>query len=133
MGLRVTGDNPHSRTHLHAPSDVGARLADGVVSALGSWRFLIAQTVIVLAWITANVWLLRHPFDPYPLILLNLVFSTQAAYASPLILMAGNRAARRDRARDDLEASEVAQLWTMQQEQLEILRLLRQLVKEEPS
>lgn len=126
-------DIPHSRTHLHVPTGIGARLADGVVSALGSWRFLIAQTVIVLAWITANVWLLRHPFDPYPLILLNLVFSTQAAYASPLILMAGNRAARRDRQRDDLEAAEVAGLYQINQEQIEILRLLRQLVKEEPS
>ncbi len=54
------------------------------------------QTGIVLVWIGGNVWLLFH-FDPYPFILLNLAFSTQAAYAAPLILLAGNRAALRDR------------------------------------
>lgn len=123
-------DQPHSRTHLHLPTDTGARLADAVVSALGSWKFIIAQTVIVLAWIATNTWLLTHPFDIFPYILLNLIFSTQAAYASPLILMAGNRAASRDRARDDLEAQEVAGLYEINQEQIEILRLLRALVKE---
>ena len=121
---------PHSRTHLHLPTDTGARLADGVVGALGSWKFIIWQSVIVALWVAANVWLLARPFDPAPFIGLNLGFSLQAAYASPLILLASNRAASRDRARDDLEASEVAQLWTMQQEQLEILRLLRALAKD---
>ena len=76
---------------------VGDRIADGVTKGMGSWTFVIAQTIIVAVWIVANVWLLTHPFDPYPMILLNLVFSTQAAYASPLILMAQNRAAMKDR------------------------------------
>ncbi len=74
----------------------GARIADAVTSFMGSWRFIILQTVIVLAWISGNVYLLFH-FDPYPFILLNLAFSTQAAYAAPLILLAGNRSAQRDR------------------------------------
>jgi uncharacterized membrane protein len=64
---------------------------------MGSWRFLVIQTVIVFAWLAANLWLLSQPFDPYPFILLNLAFSTQAAYAAPLILLAGNRQQRRDR------------------------------------
>jgi uncharacterized membrane protein len=74
----------------------GARVADAVVGFLGSWWFLAMQTIVVLIWITGNAWLVFH-FDPYPFILLNLAFSTQAAYAAPLILLAGNRAATRDR------------------------------------
>jgi uncharacterized membrane protein len=74
----------------------GARIADAITGFMGSWRFIVLQTVVVLLWITANVIVLLH-FDPYPFILLNLAFSTQAAYAAPLILLAGNRAAVRDR------------------------------------
>ena len=76
---------------------VGARIADRVTGFLGSWRFLILQTVLVGLWLVGNAYLLTRPFDPYPFILLNLAFSTQAAYAAPLILLAGNRAAQRDR------------------------------------
>jgi uncharacterized membrane protein len=75
---------------------LGARIADRVTGFLGSWRFIVIQTAIVAVWIAGNVYLLFH-FDPYPFILLNLAFSTQAAYAAPLILLAGNRAALRDR------------------------------------
>jgi uncharacterized membrane protein len=76
---------------------LGARVADRVTGFLGSWRFLIIQSIVVAAWLAGNAWLLSRPFDPYPFILLNLAFSTQAAYAAPLILLAGNRAALRDR------------------------------------
>jgi uncharacterized membrane protein len=75
----------------------GARIADQVTGFLGSWRFIIVQTVIVGFWLAGNAWLITRPFDPYPFILLNLAFSTQAAYSAPLILLAGNRAALRDR------------------------------------
>ncbi len=75
---------------------LGARVADRVTGFLGSWRFVIIQTVLVTIWIAGNVYLVFH-FDPYPFILLNLAFSTQAAYAAPLILLASNRAAVRDR------------------------------------
>ena len=74
----------------------GARIADQVTGFLGSWAFIVIHTVIVGIWIVGNVILLFH-FDPFPFILLNLAFSTQAAYAAPLILLAGNRAALRDR------------------------------------
>ena len=75
----------------------GARIADRVTGYLGSWRFIIVQSAIVALWLLGNLFLLAKPFDPYPFILLNLAFSTQAAYAAPLILLAGNRAALRDR------------------------------------
>jgi uncharacterized membrane protein len=75
---------------------LGARIADRVTSFIGSWTFLAIQTVIVVAWIAGNVMLLLD-FDPFPFILLNLAFSTQAAYAAPLILLAGNRHELRDR------------------------------------
>jgi uncharacterized membrane protein len=75
----------------------GARIADQVTGFMGSWNFIVIQTVIVAIWILGNVYLLSKPFDPYPFILLNLAFSTQAAYAAPLILLAGNRASLRDR------------------------------------
>lgn len=64
---------------------------------MGSWRFIVIQTLIVAVWLVSNVVLLSRPFDPFPFILPNLAFSTQAAYAAPLILLAGNRASQRDR------------------------------------
>ena len=81
---------------LYNAPPVGARVADAVTTFLGSWKFIAIQTVIVIIWIAGNVYLIFH-FDPYPFILLNLAFSTQAAYAAPLILLAGNRSAKRDR------------------------------------
>ena len=63
----------------------------------GSWRFIIVQTVIVIAWISANIIAVAMRWDPYPFILLNLLFSTQAAYAAPLILLSQNRQADTDR------------------------------------
>ena len=91
---------------------MGARIADIVTTFLGSWTFIAMQTVIVIIWIVGNVYLIFH-FDPYPFILLNLAFSTQAAYAAPLILLAGNRAAKMDRltlehaaAKTDVEESQ---------------------------
>jgi uncharacterized membrane protein len=74
----------------------GERIADRVTSFLGSWTFIIIQTCVVAAWVIGNVYLIFH-FDPYPFIFLNLAFSTQAAYAAPLILLASNRSSARDR------------------------------------
>jgi uncharacterized membrane protein len=84
---------------------LGARIADKVTGFMGSWKFIIVQTVIVVIWIGGNVVLFFH-FDLYPFILLNLAFSTQAAYAAPLILLAGNRQALRDRLTLEHAASE---------------------------
>jgi uncharacterized membrane protein len=74
-----------------------ARLSERIARFLGTGRFLAIQTVIVVVWITLNLVAVRLRWDPYPFILLNLAFSTQAAYAAPLILLAQNRQDDRDR------------------------------------
>ena len=78
--------------------DAFARFAERIARFLGTGRYLAFQTILVIVWICMNaaVWALR--WDPYPFILLNLAFSTQAAYAAPLILLAQNRQADRDKA-----------------------------------
>jgi len=76
----------------------GARIADAVAAAMGSWKFIIGQTVFVLLWMTLNVVAWCTHWDVYPFVLLNLIFSTQAAYAAPIIMMSQNRASDRDRA-----------------------------------
>lgn len=74
------------------------KVADSVANGMGSWRFIIWQTVFVIVWMTVNVVGIMQHWDPFPFILLNLLFSTQAAYAAPIIMMSQNRAAERDRA-----------------------------------
>src|ERR1700753_620763 len=84
-------------------SSFGAHLADSVASGMGSWRFIIIQSIIVVIWMAVNVTgFIRH-WDVYPFILLNLLFSTQAAYAAPIIMMAQNRQGERDRAQADAD------------------------------
>lgn len=123
-----------NRTSIHTSRRIGERIADLVVGGMGSWRFIIIQSIIVALWIAANLWFLSRPFDAYPFILLNLLFSTQAAYASPLILMSQNRQAEKDRKRDDVESVEVAEMYQshqlllhINQQQLEILQRLREI------
>ncbi|CAN5186843.1 DUF1003 domain-containing protein [soil metagenome] len=79
----------------------GQRLADHVAKGMGSWRFIIIQSLIVILWMALNVVAFVQHWDPYPYILLNLLFSTQAAYAAPIIMMAQNRQGERDRAQAD--------------------------------
>lgn len=79
------------------PDAIG-RSSERVARFLGTGRYLAIQTVIVLAWIVLNAVAFGNDWDPYPFILLNLIFSTQAAYAAPLILLAQNRQDARDRA-----------------------------------
>ena len=75
----------------------GQRIADKVANGMGSWVFIIGQTIFVIIWMALNViGFIRH-WDVYPFILLNLIFSTQAAYAAPIIMMAQNRQSERDR------------------------------------
>jgi len=82
-------------------------LAEAVARNLGTARFLIIQTVLVILWITFNIVALKaFRFDPYPFILLNLAFSTQASYAAPLILLAQNRQEDRDRAQLERDRDE---------------------------
>ncbi len=93
-----------TRADIHIPMTTGERAADTVAGAMGSWQFIIVQSVIVAAWILLNIVAVVGHFDPYPFILLNLLFSTQAAYAAPIIMMSQNRQAAKDRQRDDHEA-----------------------------
>jgi uncharacterized membrane protein len=74
-----------------------ARLSERIARYLGTGRFLAIQTIVVVVWIALNVFVVALQWDPYPFILLNLAFSTQAAYAAPLILLAQNRQDDRDR------------------------------------
>lgn len=84
--------------HKHKQTfNFGDRIADKVANGMGSWSFIIWQTIIVLIWMTLNVVGLMRHWDPYPFILLNLIFSTQAAYAAPIIMMSQNRQSERDR------------------------------------
>ena len=69
---------------------LGQKVADTVASVLGSWTFIIVQSAVLFAWISAN-WLGLRSWDPYPFILLNLALSFQAAYAAPVIMMSQNR------------------------------------------
>lgn len=75
----------------------GQRAADGVVNTMGSWTFIVIQSVILFLWITLNVAAWVWHWDPYPFILMNLVLSMQAAYAAPIIMMSQNRQAAKDR------------------------------------
>ena len=87
--------HPVNQLH-HDEATFGEMLADRISSGIGSWPFLIVQTVAVLIWLGGNLFLYFH-FDPKPFILLNLLFSIQAAYTGPVLLLAGNRQAQKDR------------------------------------
>jgi len=76
---------------------MGDRLADSVANGMGSWRFIILQSIFVIIWMAFNVIGFINHWDAYPFILLNLIFSTQAAYAAPIIMMSQNRQSQRDR------------------------------------
>ena len=99
---------PHPFTHDHSPvQDVNQllderasqveRAADWVATAVGSWRFIIGQTLILILWVILNVTALIKHWDPYPFILMNLFMSLQAAFTAPVIMMSQNRQAARDR------------------------------------
>src|ERR1700761_2866451 len=78
-------------------SDAFGRFSEGLARFLGTGKYLFGQTLFVICWIILNVVAGIHHWDAYPFILLNLAFSTQAAYAAPLILLAQNRQDERDR------------------------------------
>lgn len=76
---------------------LGQKIADKVSNGMGSWTFIIIQTTIVVVWMMINVLGFFFEWDPYPFILLNLLFSTQAAYAAPIIMMSQKRQSELDR------------------------------------
>jgi len=95
-----------------SPATLGDKFADIVVSTVGSWRFVIIQSVLLLLWIILNVTAYIKHWDPYPFILLNLMLSFQAAYTAPIIMMSQNRQATIDRqdAKYDYEVNKKAEL-----------------------
>ncbi|MGH3253625.1 MAG: DUF1003 domain-containing protein [Trebonia sp.] len=82
-------------------ADAFGRFSEALARFLGTGKYLVGQTALVIVWIIINTIGIIHHWDPYPFILLNLAFSTQAAYAAPLILLAQNRQDERDRATTD--------------------------------
>jgi uncharacterized membrane protein len=85
-GLRRQGEAKHGHD-----TTLGQRIADQVAATMGSWSFIIIQSVLLAVWIFLNVTAFIQKWDPYPFILLNLALSFQAAYAAPFIMMAQNR------------------------------------------
>ena len=92
MGTQTNWHEKH-----HATLSFGGRIADAVANGMGSWTFIILQSVLVIIWMGLNLIGFLFHWDAYPFILLNLLFSTQAAYAAPIIMMSQNRQNERDR------------------------------------
>ena len=98
QGRRLDAPRSPARFGAHYDPDAFGRFSEGIARFIGTARYLVFQTILVVSWILVGYFLLG--FDQHPsLFLLNLAFSTQAAYAAPLILLAQNRQAERDRAR----------------------------------
>lgn len=92
----LRAQKPARHAPKHAPTR-GARFADAVAKTVGSWRFIIVQSALLVIWVIVNLIGFIQQWDPYPFILLNLLLSTQAAYAAPIIMMSQNRQAEIDR------------------------------------
>ena len=94
----------------------GQRIADRFAQIIGSWRFIIIQTVLLAVWIALNITAYVYHWDPYPFILLNLAMSFQAAYAAPILMMSQNRQAEKDhlQAKNDYEVNLKAEFEIMQ-------------------
>ena len=110
------GHHQHpANQYRHDARTRGQRLADSVTGVFGSWRFITVQTAVVAVWIATNIMAILHRWDPYPFILLNLLFSTQAAYAAPLILLSQNRQTDTDRvkAEHDYQVNQLALRYLM--------------------
>jgi uncharacterized membrane protein len=123
MGTHFTLRFPNPFQHDHPPvvnvNEVeeeqltpGQRAADAVAAVMGSWRFIIIQSGILGCWFVLNTIAMMRHWDPYPFILMNLVLSTQAAYAAPIIMMSQNREAVHDRllAQNDFEVNRKAEI-----------------------
>lgn len=122
----------------------GGKIADLVAKGMGSWRFIIIQTLIVILWMVLNMVAYFQHWDVYPFILLNLLFSTQAAYAAPIIMMSQNRQNERDRmhaeedyktnvdAKKEIEALSII-LKTIEVEKLDKIITMLEELKKTPS
>ncbi|MBI3437326.1 MAG: DUF1003 domain-containing protein [Proteobacteria bacterium] len=103
--MRAIAEKRRARaTTAFQATTAGAQAADAVATWVGSWRFVIIQSGLLVAWIVFNV-ISSHRVDPYPFVLLNLLLSFQAAYTAPIIMMSQNRQGEIDRKRaiDDFD------------------------------
>ncbi|MBP2161404.1 MULTISPECIES: DUF1003 domain-containing protein [Asticcacaulis] len=91
------------RRHKTPQTSFGDRVSDRIAAVVGSWNFIIIQSLILFGWIVLNITAWINHWDPYPFILLNLVLSFQAAFTAPIIMMAQNRQAAIDRQRAELD------------------------------
>jgi uncharacterized membrane protein len=109
LGLR---ERKPAQNPPRPPVTLGDRISDKVAATIGSWNFIIIQTIILVAWVILNVTAYIQHWDPYPFILLNLMLSFQAAYSAPIIMMSQNRQSAIDRqdARHDYEVNMKAEL-----------------------
>ena len=123
----INHKNWHEK-HIETLS-VGSRLADSVAKGMGSWKFIIVQTILVMLWMALNLVGFMYHWDVYPFILLNLLFSTQAAYAAPIIMMSQNRQNDRDRVQaqvdyqTNIEAKLEIEALTLKLNKLEVEKL----------
>jgi uncharacterized membrane protein len=94
----------------------GQRVADRIAEIIGSWRFIIIQSMLLAVWVALNITAYIYRWDPYPFILLNLALSFQAAYSAPIIMMSQNRQSEKDhlQAKNDYEVNLKAELEIMQ-------------------
>ena len=139
LGLLREHRRKHRHKHFELPPPTrGQRMADVVARTVGSWRFILIQSGLIVVWITGNVLTGSHAWDPYPFILLNLLLSFQAAYTAPAIMMSQNRQSELDRkhAESDYEVNVKAELEIeLLHEKIDLLKdkellLLTQAVKE---
>jgi uncharacterized membrane protein len=138
MRLRFPKDAGPNRSPVNVRHQdrrtAGERVADTVAARIGSWPFIVTQSVLLGMWIVVNAlllgdWISGKPFDPYPFILLNLVLSFQAAYTGPVVMMSQNRQSAKDRdaAEHDYAVNEEAlsRLERLEKTQAAILDQLR--------
>ena len=100
LSARQRLDTPRTsrrRLSFNVDAEAVGQFSESIARFLGTGRYLLWQTILVIIWVSLNLSAVKLRWDPYPFILLNLVFSTQAAYAAPLILLAQNRQENRDR------------------------------------
>ncbi|WP_406641072.1 DUF1003 domain-containing protein [Amycolatopsis sp. WGS_07] len=108
-GRRLDQPRGQARLRLNIDPDTFGRFTERIARFLGTGKYLFWQTLIVVVWIVLNLAAVSLRWDPYPFILLNLAFSTQAAYAAPLILLAQNRQDDRDRVSLEEDRTRAAQ------------------------
>lgn len=94
--------NQNQQQHYHK-STFGQRAADKATCFIGSWKFILIQTAVLIIWITFNAYELFIHWDPYPFIFLNLVVGFVASYSAPIIMMSQNRAEERDSKKSEVD------------------------------